>query len=236
MPDFNADGLAAPVSIPSPHGLLHGELAILPESPGIVVLAHAAMALDRRDAVIAGHFRRAGLSTLSVDLLTRQEEQFPDIHNNVPLLTRRLLDFLGLLKNRMLLGEVDTLPIGLHGANATSPVVIRVAALRDHDIAAIVCRGGLIDLAGVLYLRSLESPLLLLAEPTDTQRLASNQRALQEVNCRKALRSIPEIGLDYAASAGFEASIREAAQWFVAGFRAAATGEEGRAKGEGRAS
>ena len=69
----------------------------------------------------------------------------------------------------MLLGELQTLPIGLYAANATSPVAVRVAAQRDHDIAAIVCRGGLIDLAGMLYLRSLESPLLMLVEETDTR-------------------------------------------------------------------
>ena len=62
--------------------------------------------------MLAGQFRHDGLSTLSVDLLARQEERFADVHNNVPLLAKRLLDFLGLIKNRMLLGEIPTLPIG----------------------------------------------------------------------------------------------------------------------------
>ena len=118
----------------------------------------------------------------------------------------------------MLLGELQTLPFGLCAANATSPVVVRVAAQRDHDIAAVVCRGGLIDLAGVLYLRSLESPLLLLIEETDTQHTASNRRALQEIHCIQELRLIPEIGIDYATSTGFEAAANEASQWFVRHF------------------
>ena len=214
MIDFTPDGIGIPVSIPSEHGLLYGELALLPDSPGIVVLAHAAMALDHKDKLLAGQFRRAGFSTLSIDLLAHQEEHFPDVHNNVPLLAKRLVDFLGLLKNRMQMGELKEQPVGLFATNATSPVVIRVAALRDHDIAAIVCRGGLIDLAGVLYLRSLESPLLLLAEETDTQHIASNRRALQEVNCQKVLKVIPEIGIDYAVSAGLAICLHEAIQWF----------------------
>ena len=168
MLDFTPDGIGVPISIRSEHGLLYGELAVLPDSPGLVVLAHAAMALDQKDKLLGGQFRRAGLSTLSVDLLAHQEEHFPDVHNNVPLLSRRLVDFLGMLKNRMQMGEMRQQPIGVFAANATSPVAVRVAALRDHDIAAIVCRDGLIDLAGVLYLRSLESPLLLLNEETDT--------------------------------------------------------------------
>jgi hypothetical protein len=219
MIDFTPDNFGIPVSVPSEHGLLHGQLALLPDAPGIVVLAHATMALDGRDAAMAGVFRHAGLSTLSVDLLARQEEHFPDIHNNVPLLAKRLLDFLGLIKNRMLMGELRTLPLALFAANATSPVVVRVAALRDHDIAAIVCRGGLIDLAGMLYLRSLESPLLLLLEDTDEHHIASNRRALQEVSCRNELKTIPEIGFDFATSTGFEISAQEATQWFVVFFR-----------------
>ena len=215
MLDFTPDGIGVPISIRSEHGLLYGELAVLPDSPGLVVLAHAAMALDQKDKLLGGQFRRAGLSTLSVDLLAHQEEHFPDVHNTVPLLSRRLVDFLGMLKNRMQMGEMRQQPIGVFAANATSPVAVRVAALRDHDIAAIVCRDGLIDLAGVLYLRSLESPLLLLNEETDTQHIASNRRALQEVSCRRDLRIIPEIGVDYAVSAGIVACLREATEWFI---------------------
>ncbi len=218
MIDFTPDGFGIPVSVPSEHGPLHASLALQPDSRGIVVLAHATRTLDERDDALAGIFRHAGLSTLSVDLLALQEEHFPDVHNNVPLLAKRLLDFLGLIKNKMLLGELPEQPFGLCAANATSPVVVRVAALRDHDIAAIVCRGGLIDLAGMLYLRSLESPLLLLVEETDEQRITSSRRALQEVPCRKELKLIPEIGMDFATSAGFEIAARESAQWFVKHF------------------
>ena len=164
---------------------------------------------------MAEAFRHAGFSSLSVELLAQQEEHFPDIHNNVPLLAKRQIDFLDLLKNQMLLEALPAQPIGLYAANLTSPVVVRVAALRDHDIAAIVCRGGLIDLAGVLYLRSLESPLLLLNEETATQHIASNRRALQEVSCRKELRLIPDIGIDYTVSAGIVACLREATGWFI---------------------
>ena len=218
MIDFTPEGFGIPLSVPSEHGSLHGTLDLLPEAHGLVVLAHAALALDGRDGVLAGIFRHAGLSTLSVDLLAAQEEHFPDVHNNVPLLSKRLLDFLGLIKHRTLLGEIPAQPLGLYAANATSPVVIRTAALRDHDIAAIVCRGGLIDLAGMLYLRSLESPLLMLVEETDSRHIASSRRALQEIRCLKELKLIPEIGIDYTQSSGFEMAAKEASQWFVKHF------------------
>ncbi len=214
MIDFTPDGIGIPVSVSSEHGLLHGELALLPEAPGIIVLTHATQALDGRDHLLAGLFRHAGFSTLSVDLLARQEEHFSDVHNNVPLLAKRLLDFLELIKTRMLLGELREQAIGLCAANHTSPVAVRVAAQRDHDITALVCRGGLIDLAGMLYLRSLKSPLLLLFEENDVQHIASARRAMQEIKGRKALKLIPEIGIDFATAKGFEMAMNESVQWF----------------------
>lgn len=202
------------LSIHSEHGLLHGKLLLVPAARGFVVLAHDTKRLDARDDRLANAFRQAGFSTLSVDLISSHEENFPDIHNNVPLLARRLIDFLGLIKLRMQMGELPTLPIGLFAANATTPVAVRVAALRDHDIAALVCRGGLIDLAGVLYLRTLASPLLVLAEESDIQHIVSSTRALQEVTCRHELQKIPEIGIDYAVSAGFASLAQAACGWF----------------------
>lgn len=218
MIGLEPDGLGTPFSVHSEHGMLHGQLALLPDAPGIVVLVHDTRALDERDNSMAAFFRHAGLSTLGVDLLAASEERFTDIHNNVSLLSKRLLAFLTQLKNRMMMGELRPQPFGLFAANTTSPVAIRLASLRDHDIAAIVCRGGLIDLAGVLYLRALESPLLMLAEETDPQHIASSRRALQEVRCPKALKTIPEIGIDYAASEGFNVWAHESVQWFLKHF------------------
>jgi hypothetical protein len=182
------------------------------------VLAHAVTADERGDLRLAGQFRQAGLSTLAVNLLARQEENFPDVRANVPLLARRLTDFLDLLRNRMRMGELREQAVGLFAAGATSPVAVRVAAPRDDDIAAIVCRGGLVDLAGMLYLRSLRSPLLLLAEKTEERQIASNRRALEKISCRKELKLISETDPDDAASTGGMVCLREAVEWFDAEF------------------
>lgn len=214
MNHITADDFGVPVSIHSEHGLLHGQLSLLAEVSGIVVLAHAAMVLDEPDALMAAQFRQAGFSTLSVDLLARQEEHFPDVHNNVSLLAKRLLEFIDLIKNRMLLGEIPTQALGLCAAGVTSPVAVRVAAQRDLEVAAVVCRGGLIDLAGALYLHSLTSPLLVLAEETDTHHIAISRRALQEISCPCELKLIPQISFDFSLSDGFEKACDESIQWF----------------------
>ena len=222
MDSFTPDEHAIPLSLPCvqgpAHARLHGQLSLHPAAPGLVVLAYAAPALDAREHVLAGILRHAGLSTLAIDLIAREEEHYPDLHNNVPLLARRLVDVLDLIKNRMLMGELPTQPFGLCAAHATSPVAVRVAALRDHDIAAVVCRGGLIDLAGLLYLRTIEAPLLQLVEENDAAQLAAARRAQKELQALSTVRAIPEIGFEIAGSAGFEAAARETTQWFCKHF------------------
>lgn len=206
-------GAATPISIHTEHGSLHGLLALPADARGLVVLAHAGALPECHDDALAAALREAGMATLVIDLLTHQEERFADVHNNVPLLAKRLLDCLALIKRQMQNGELPLLPIGLCGADSTSPVAIRVAALRDHDIAAVVCRGGLIDLAGMLYLRSLESPLLVLVDDADQRVVASNRRALQEVGSRKELTLVPRSAHDLCA-----ATADSALRWFASHF------------------
>ena len=181
---------SAPIAIATAHGRLHGTLA-LPEQPSaLVLLAHCSPAPDARHDALAAALHHSQLGTLTLDLLTSREERFADLHHDVSLLSRRLLEGLALLKQRMLLGELPALPIGLFGAGDCSPVVLRVAALRDDDIFALVCHGGLIDLAGLVYLRTLAAPLLVLVDEGACIE-TSNRRALAQVSCVQDLKVLP---------------------------------------------
>lgn len=203
------------ISIATGHGPLHGVLTLPAATTALVVLTHASPTPEARDDALAAVLRHAGIGTLSLDLLTDSEERFADIHHNVSLLSRRLLDGLNLVRQRMLVGELPTLPIGLCGVGDCSPVVLRVAALRDHDIFALVCRGGLIDLAGVVYLRSLTAPLLVLVDENDAGGTMSNRRALRELSCRQELQSLPASVLSPDSAAAFECVARATVHWFV---------------------
>ncbi|WP_300335915.1 hypothetical protein [Accumulibacter sp.] len=206
-----------PISIDAGHGHepLHGLLSLPARPSALIVLSHAGRTPEKRDEMLAMALRHAGVGALTIDLLTPAEERFADNHHNVPLLARRLLDALALIKRQMRDEQLPALPIGLCAAGDCSPVVLRVAALRDHDIFAIVCRGGLIDLAGMLYLRSLASPLLVLVNADDENVVASNRRALRELSGRKELKRLPgSVGAPDSAAAG-EWVAGEAAHWFL---------------------
>lgn len=204
-----------PFSMASAHGGVRGVLALPAAARALVIIAHAGAGVDERNDALAAVLQHAGMATLTLDLLAQREERFSDLLHNVSLLAKRVLDALGLLKQKALLGELPATPIGLCAAGACTPVVLRVAALRDEDIFAVVCRGGLLDLAGVLYLRSLTAPLLVFAGDADPRSIASNQRALQVVSCRHQFTRLAGNPESPEAAATFEAVARDTAAWFV---------------------
>ncbi|MFZ2855357.1 MAG: hypothetical protein WAZ34_14775 [Rhodocyclaceae bacterium] len=207
-------GNSGPISIHTARGPLHGQLAVPDGAGGLIILAHAGFSPESQDNALAAALRHAGFATLTLDLLPPEEARFADAHNNVPLLTQRLLDGIALIKRLMQDKTLPSLPLGLCAAGDTSPVIVRASAQRDRDIAAIVCRGGLIDLAGGLYLRLLTSPLLVLIGEHEHRLLVSSQRALREVACNKALEIIPDSGSDFASETAFAAVASSTVRWF----------------------
>ncbi|MBL8394054.1 MAG: hypothetical protein JNK99_04770 [Candidatus Accumulibacter sp.] len=203
------------ISIQAGSDFLQGRLTLPAELSAVVVLTRAGPSPAAHDDTLAVILQHTGIGTLNLGLLTRAEERFANLQHNVSLLARRLLDGLGMLKQHMLLGELPILPIGLCGTDDSSPVVLRVAALRDHDIYAVVCRGGLIDLAGMRYLRSLAAPLLVLVDQDDRRVAESNRRALHQLACASELRPLPASADAPDSATACEPVARATALWFV---------------------
>jgi pimeloyl-ACP methyl ester carboxylesterase len=214
MSDIDANDGSTPILIHTEHGPLHGQLILPADARGLIILAHAGANPESHDEALGVILRHNGFATLQLDLLPYSEERFDDVHNNVSLLAKRLLGALSMVKREMQNEVMPTLPIGLCAADHASPVVVRAAAQRDHNIAAVVCRGGLIDLAGMLYLRSLESPLLVLVGEKDGTLITSSQRALKEVSCNKALQIIPDTESTFATKTAFDAAAHWIVRWF----------------------
>lgn len=91
----------APISIPTGQALLQGLLTLPARLSALVVLTHAGENPEARDDALAVVLQHAGIGTLTLDLLTHAEERFADIHHNVSLLARRLLDTLTVIKHKV---------------------------------------------------------------------------------------------------------------------------------------
>lgn len=196
------------------HGALHGSLLLPGDLRAIVIQTHAGPVRQTNDDALTTLLQHAHIGILSFDLLTVSERRYNDMPHNVVLLAQRLLDVLMMLKQQMLRGDLPERPIAFCAVGDCSPAAVRVAALRDHGIFALVCRGGLIDLAGMLYLRSLTSPLLLLVDADDQRILHSNHRALQVLSCPYSCHAIP-VGESPQEATASSFVARETVQWLV---------------------
>ena len=159
-------------------GSLNGLLSVPVSARGLILVANAGHTVLDDTLVAQLSFRHHAL--LSCSLLTHQESQFPDAMHNVPVLAQRLVDVLDFVRQDAQLADLD---IGLLAHNHATPAAIRAAALRDHKIRAVVCHGGLIDLAGLQNIKCLSSPLLMLFDHDDQSTQMAFHRAGKYLVC-----------------------------------------------------
>jgi putative phosphoribosyl transferase len=162
-------------------GGAEGGLVVPEGARGLVLFAHGSGSsrFSPRNRYVAGVLEDAGLATLLVDLLTRDEEQ-------VDLRTRELRFDIGLLAERLLAaaawagkdGRTGALPLGLFGASTGAGAALVAAARRPEVVRAVVSRGGRPDLAG-LALADVRAPTLLVVGGRDEVVLDLNRQAME---------------------------------------------------------
>lgn len=157
----------------TPAALLHGRLW-LPPAQRTLVLVPQLQALGDDEEAPAAAFLAAGHGILALPLLTPREAHSPDAMHNVALLAQRLLDALDAVRDD---GDTAKLALGLLAGGHLTPAAIRAAARRDLQVRALVCHGGLLDLAGRQYLELLAAPLLVLTDAGDEAAERSCERA-----------------------------------------------------------
>ena len=194
--------------------VLPGEL-VLPEGADRLVVLCALDADARAELQqLAGELNAAGLATLIADMLTPAEARFANLHHNTPLLTQRLLELLALIRQRCAEGGLPELTVGIYAVGDVAPAAIRAAAQRDCAVAALVCRGGLIDLAGRLYLRTLTAPLLHIVGRNPAA-LAATGRAFELIDASKALHPLADGDALPLGSATLAATCALTLDWFA---------------------
>lgn len=201
------------ISITSGQLPLRGSLS-LPENPrGLVLLPQpGGVHPGCRHEFAAQVQEQQGFATLLVNLISFRDPQNSNLHNNVPLLTQRILDCLVWLRREALLAP---LPCGILAAGGAVPAALRASAQRDAQVSALVCRGGLPDQAGAFYLETLECPTLLLFGADDPSGQASGLRCQEKTHRHCKIQIIPDADREFTAAPHFETAAHMASQWLL---------------------
>lgn len=179
----------------------------------LVIFAHGSGSgrLSPRNQFVASYLATRGIGTLLLDLLTLEEEQVDQITRelrfNIPFLAKRLRSAFHYAKEKY-----PDLKIAYFGAS-TGAAAALIAAV-DDEIASIVSRGGRPDLAGEA-LAKVRAPTLLIVGGNDTDVIALNSQAFQQLHCKKKLEIVPGAGHLFEEKGALEEVARLAAEWFL---------------------
>ena len=153
----------------------------------------------------------AGLGSLLIDLLTKEEDAVYQTRFNIPLLTERLIQIVQWLKQHK---ETSGLAIGLFGSSTGAASALEVAAAMEKDIKAVVSRGGRVDLAQAVFPR-IYCPTLFIVGANDFGVLEMNQESYQQLHCPKHLEIIPNATHLFEEPGCLEKVAKVAKEWFV---------------------
>lgn len=205
------------VRVPAGGGLeLEGDLALPTAARGLVLFAHGSGSSRHspRNRHVAAALRAAGLGTLLMDLLTRQEEALDartgHLRFDISRLAERLVaatDWLGAQP------ATRDRRIGYFGASTGGGAALVAAAARPDAVGAVVSRGGRPDLAGPA-LADVRAPTLLVVGGRDVPVIAMNQEALAKLRCPAQLEIVPGATHLFEEPGTLDQVARLAADWF----------------------
>jgi putative phosphoribosyl transferase len=205
------------VHVPAGDATLEGELVVPEQATGAVLFAHGSGSSrhSSRNKFVAEALQTAGLATLLIDLLTREEEAI-DQHTahlrfDIHLLAGRLL-----AATRLLVEEPSTrvLEIGYFGASTGAGAALVAAAAEPERIGAVVSRGGRPDLAGNA-LPQVRAPTLLIVGGRDLQVLELNRAAMARMQAETRLEIVPGASHLFEEPGTLEVVARLARDWFL---------------------
>jgi putative phosphoribosyl transferase len=201
------------VHIPVDGVTLEGALEIPSGAKGLVLFAHGSGSsrFSPRNNFVARELRAAGVGTLLIDLLTREEDQDYARRFDIALLTQRLVAV-----SRWLAAQAETtsLPLGLFGASTGAAAALQAAALSPDTVKAVVSRGGRPDLAGEQALRKVRCPVLLIVGGHDNVVIELNEQAHALLDCPKEIQIVPGATHLFEEPGTLEQVAALAARWF----------------------
>ena len=192
---------------------LEGELVIPSDARGLVLFAHGSGSSRHspRNKFVAQRLQDAGMGTLLLDLLTREEDALYENRFDIDLLTWRLER-----ATQWLMDEPQPAggAIGYFGASTGAAAALNAAATLGPNIGAVVSRGGRPDLAWEALSR-VQSPTLLIVGGLDDVVISLNRRAYEQLNVEKRLAIVPGATHLFEESGALDDVAAMASEWFV---------------------
>ena len=200
------------VQIPVNGITLEGALVIPTGCSGVVLFAHGSGSSRHspRNNFVAQMLQGAGLGTLLLDLLTREEDASYENRFDIDLLTWRLERATQWVMEQP---RSESLDIGYFGASTGAAAALQAAATFSNSIGAVVSRGGRPDLA-MAAVPNVESPTLLIVGGLEYEVLELNRRAYQKLKVEKELEIVPGATHLFEEPGTLQEVARLAAQWF----------------------
>src|SRR5687768_2759257 len=204
------------VEIPDGRARLNADLR-MPEHPfALVIFAHGSGSsrLSARNRQVAEALDDAGLATLLLDLLTREEESIDQFTReyrfDIPRLGRRVVAAIDWAGEQP---DLRGLPLGYFGASTGAAAALIAAAERPSRSKAVVSRGGRPDLAGDALPR-VQAPTLLIVGGEDDQVIPLNEGAMRQMRAPAEIEIVPGATHLFEEPGTLEAVSRLAIAWF----------------------
>jgi len=185
----------------------------LPEGAnGVVVFVHGSGSsrFSSRNRAVAQALNEHGIGTLLFDLLTNEEELDRSNVFDIELLTRRLLGVTTWVK-----AQPRVLTYGYFGASTGAAAALLGAAQVHSQVAAVVARGGRVDLAGE-RVRDVTAPTLFIVGGADQVVLALNESVLRKMICERRLEVVDGATHLFEEPGALEKVTALAVSWFAA--------------------
>ncbi len=173
------------IKVPAGAVILAANLRIPENAHGMVLLAHGSRNTSdgHYNKYFAPLFQASGLATLSVDLITEDEDILDKetgyFRDNASILSQRILGVAGWLTEN---AETQNYSIGYFGVGIVGTAALMAAAERPDIVHAVVSCGGRFDGArSHSYLSGVQAPTLLITNGQDTREGAFSQEALSQL-------------------------------------------------------
>jgi len=206
------------VVIPVGSATIEGNLAIPLASKGIVLFAHGSGSgrFSRRNQYVAKEFNEAGIGTLLIDLLTKEEEVIDvatsEFRFDIGMLAQRLEMATDWLKQNP---STKRLALGYYGASTGAAAALIAATKYPNDVKTVVSRGGRPDLA-MQYLQKVKVPTLFIVGGKDIVVLDLNKKAMEQIPAEKKLEIILGASHLFEEPGKLEEVAKLSVGWFIA--------------------